>query len=157
ILDIFFETNTFHIKNDSYILDLVPERLRGEIAFADITDKAGKVIVAKDRRISKRHVDQLKQAGINKLEVPTEYLLGKVIAKHIVDKETGDIIAEANTEITTELLNKIKKAGISTFGTLFTNDLDRGAYISDTLKIDPTTNQIEALVEIYRMMRPGEP
>jgi DNA-directed RNA polymerase subunit beta len=157
ILATFFETNTFHLKTDSIILDLIPERIRGEIALTDITDKKGKVIVEQGRRISMRHVRLLEKAGIKQLEVSADYLVSKVIAKPLVDKETGDIIANANDEITMELLNSLRKAQVKSIETLYTNDLDRGPYISDTLRIDPTVNQLEALVEIYRMMRPGEP
>lgn len=157
ILAIFFETNTFTLKDETTILDLIPERVRGEIAVSDITDKKGKIIIEQGRRISMRHVRMLEKAGIKELELPIDYLLGKVIAKPIVDKETGDVIANANDEITVEVLNALRKAGIKTIQTLYTNDLDRGPYISDTLRIDPTANQLEALVEIYRMMRPGEP
>lgn len=157
ILSIFFETNTFHIAEDNYVLDLMPERIRGEIALNDITDKKGKVIIEQGRRISMRHIRLLEKAEINQLEVPAEYLVGKVIAKPVVNQETGDIIANANDEITADLLASLRKAGIKQFETLYTNDLDRGPYISDTLRIDPTINQLEALVEIYRMMRPGEP
>jgi DNA-directed RNA polymerase subunit beta len=157
ILTLFFEMNTVHIEKNKFILDLVPERLRGEIAFGDITNKSGKVIVEKGRRISARYISQLEKAGIDKLEVSAEYLYGKVIGKSIVDKETGEVIAEANSEITAELLNKLTKTGIKSFVTLYTNDLDRGPYISSTLRLDPTTNPFEALVEIYRVMRPGEP
>ncbi len=156
ILSMFFESNIFHIEPDKIILDLVPERLRGEIAVEDITAK-GKVIIEKGRRISTRHIRLIEKAGIDKLEVPTEYLFGKVIAKPVIDASTGEIIAQANDEITADLLQKIIKAGISAIATLYTNDLDHGPYISDTLRIDTTTNQLEALVEIYRMMRPGEP
>lgn len=154
ILSAFFEKNNFHIVDNKFILDLVPERLRGEIALMDI-EKNGEVIVKKGKRIAARHIALLK--GINKIEVPSEYLLGKVIANNIVDESTGEILALANDEITNEVLGKLVKAGIKSFSTLFTNDLDRGPYISDTLRIDTTTNQLEALVEIYRMMRPGEP
>lgn len=157
ILATFYETNTFHIEDESFVLDLIPERIRGEIAVADINDKKGKVIIEQGRRISMRHVRLLEKAGIDKLQVSAEYLIGKVIAKPVIDKETGDIIANVNTEITVELLNALRKAGIKSFETLFTNDLDRGPYVSATLRIDPTVNQLEALVEIYRMMRPGEP
>jgi DNA-directed RNA polymerase subunit beta len=157
ILDTFFDTNTFHAHDDHYILDLIPERLRGEIAFNDIKDKTGKVLVEKDRRISMRHITALEKAGINTLEVPADYIFGKVIAKTIINKETGEVIAEANTEVTADLLVNLRKADINTFSCLFTNDLDRGAYMSDTLRVDTTKSQIEALVEIYRMMRPGEP
>ncbi|MBA2654040.1 MAG: DNA-directed RNA polymerase subunit beta [Gammaproteobacteria bacterium] len=157
ILSIFFETNTFDIKEEGYTLHLIPERIRGEIAVNDIADKKGKVIIEQGRRISMRHVRLIEKAGIEELHVPADYMIGKVIAKPVVDKETGDIIANANDEITNELLNTFNKAGVKSFETLYTNDLDRGPYISDTLRIDPTVNPLEALVEIYRMMRPGEP
>lgn len=156
ILALFYEKNIFHIEDEKFILDLVPERLRGEIALIDI-EKNGKVIVEKGKRIAARHVNAIKNAGITKIEVPTEYLLGKVIAQSVVDESSGEIIAQPNDEITMELLNKLIKAGVKTFNTLFTNDFDHGPYISNTLRIDSTTNQLEALVEIYRMMRPGEP
>lgn len=157
ILKLFFEMNTFQIKGEEYILDLVPERLRGEIAFTDIKNKAGKVIVEKDRRISMRHVRQLEKEGVTHLSVPVDYLYGKVIGEPVIDLATGEILVEANTEITPEVLHGLNKAKITAFKTLFTNDLDRGAYISDTLRVDATNSQLEALVEIYRMMRPGEP
>jgi DNA-directed RNA polymerase subunit beta len=157
ILQLFFEMNTFHVKGDEFTLDLIPERLRGEIAFDDIKNKAGKVVVEKDRRISMRYVRLLEKENVNKMTVPVEYLYGKVIGEPIIDTNTGEILVEANIEITPEVLNILKKAEIKSFKTLFTNDLDKGAYISDTLKIDASNSQLEALVEIYRMMRPGEP
>ncbi len=157
ILHTFFEMNTFHWRDDNWVLDLIPERLRGEIALTDIKNKEGKIIVEKDRRISLRHIRQLEKDHVKELTVPVEYLLGKVIGESIVDQTTGEILVEANTEITTELLTTLKKANVTTFKTLFTNDLDRGAYIADTLRIDTSNSQLEALVEIYRMMRPGEP
>ncbi len=156
ILDIFFDTNTFHLKGDSVELDLVPERLRGETATFDI--KIGdKVIVEEGRRITARHIRELDKAGVTKLVVPPDYLIGKTLARTLVDKETGEVIANANDEITEELLEALNAAGIEEIETLYTNDLDRGPYISNTLRIDPTTNALEAQVEIYRMMRPGEP
>ncbi|HHJ12354.1 MAG TPA: DNA-directed RNA polymerase subunit beta, partial [Chromatiales bacterium] len=156
ILDLFFETNHIKRSKDGYTLELVPERLRGEIAAFDI--KIGnKVLVEEGRRITARHIRELAKAEVTKLEVPAEYLVGKVLAHNIVDKETGELIAEANAEITPELLEALDRAGVTEFETLFTNDLDHGPYISDTLRIDPTRSQLEAQVEIYRMMRPGEP
>lgn len=157
ILSLFFEMNTFRIEGDGYVLELTPERLRGGVAPVDILDKSGKVIVAKDRRVSVRHIALLKKEGITELVLPEDYLQGKMIGEPIVNVNTGEILVEANTEITPSILVELKKAGISSFKTLFTNDLDRGAYISDTLRIDSATSQLDALVEIYRMMRPGEP
>ncbi|MEA2079374.1 MAG: DNA-directed RNA polymerase subunit beta, partial [Pseudomonadota bacterium] len=156
ILDIFFDTNTFHIGAENLKLDLVPERLRGEIATFDIKAKS-KVIVEEGRRITARHIRELDKAGIKTLEVPELYLVGKVLAHTVVNTETGEIIANANDEITEQLVAALRQAGIKEIHTLYTNDLDRGPYISNTLRIDPTTSQLEAQVEIYRMMRPGEP
>jgi DNA-directed RNA polymerase subunit beta len=161
ILETFFENNHYHIEKTKdgkqFVLELVPERLRGEIAAFDIVDEQGHTIVEHSRRISARHIKQIKKANIKKLPVPQEYLLGKSIAKPVVDEDTGEILAEANTEIDEALLTQLIKAGISKFETLYTNDLDQGPYVADTLKIDPTNNQLEAMIEIYRMMRPGEP
>jgi DNA-directed RNA polymerase subunit beta len=156
ILGMFFDTDTFTLAKRSLKMDLVPERLRGETVTFDI--KAGdEVVVEAGRRVTARHIRQLEQAGINKLEVPRDFIYGEVLAHNIVDKETGELIAEANTEINEELLDLLVEKGIKKVDTIFTNDLDHGPFISDTLRIDPTTNELEAQVEIYRMMRPGEP
>ncbi|NIA01475.1 MAG: DNA-directed RNA polymerase subunit beta, partial [Planctomycetia bacterium] len=156
ILDIFFDTNSFRIGAEKVELDLVPERLRGETALFDIKVKS-KVIVEEGRRITARHIRELEKAGIKKLEVPEEYLFEKALAHALVNTETGEEIAQANDEITEEMIVALRAAGIKEIQTLYTNDLDRGAYISNTLRIDPATTQLEAQVEIYRMMRPGEP
>lgn len=157
ILNAFYATNVFHIKGETLNLELVPQRLRGEVASIDIKDGSGKVIVEQGRRITARHINQLEKAGVTQLEVPFDYLIGRTIAKAIVHPATGEIIAECNTELTLDLLAKVAKAQVVRIETLYTNDIDCGPFISDTLKIDNTSNQLEALVEIYRMMRPGEP
>ena len=155
ILDLFFERNEFKL-GEPVTLKLVPERLRGETASFDI--KIGrKVVVEKDRRITMKHVRELEQAKVKELEVPTDYLEGKILAHDVVDTSSGELIASANDEITKPIIEKLFAAGIKKIETLFVNDLDRGAFISNTLRIDSTTNRLEALVEIYRMMRPGEP
>jgi DNA-directed RNA polymerase subunit beta len=156
ILEMFFETDAFSLTKKSVKVDLVPERLRGETVSFDI--KAGtKLIVEAGRRITARHIRELEKAGVKKLDVPRDFVYGKFLAHNVVDKETGELIAEANSEITEELLENLIESGVKKLHTLFTNDLDHGAFISDTLRIDPTTNELEAQVEIYRMMRPGEP
>ena len=156
ILDLFFDKNEFTLSPKGIQLNLIPERLRGETATFDI--KVGrKVIVEKDRRITLRHVRELEKAGLKLLDVPPEFLEGKILARDIVDEETGEVLAAANSELTVEIVNKFVETGIKRIETLFVNDLDRGAFISNTLKIDATQSKLEALVEIYRMMRPGEP
>lgn len=157
ILQTFYATNVFHVSADEVSLELVPQRLRGEIATFDIKDDEGKVIVEEGRRITSRHINQLEKAGITKLVVPTEYIIGVTTAKPIVHPATGEILVECNTELTAEMLQTVVDAQVVQIESLYTNDIDCGPFISDTLKVDSTTNQLEALVEIYRMMRPGEP
>ena len=157
ILDTFFETSNVTLLKEGAKLELVPERLRGESALFDIADKKGDVIVAYGKRITARHVKLIHDAGIKALQVPDDYLLGKIVARNLIDKESGEVLADANAEITEELLQKFREAGVKKFEILYVNDLDQGPYISNTLNIDSSTNELEALVEIYRMMRPGEP
>ena len=157
ILELFFETTHFEIKRDKVLMALVPDRLRGETALFDITEPNGDVLVEKGRRVTARHIRQLENLDIKEMEVPIDYLVGKVLAKDYVNKKTGEVVASANDIITLELLAELREAGFKKFETLFMNDLDHGPYISETLRIDNSTNRLEALVEIYRMMRPGEP
>ncbi len=156
MLDMFFEKTSFAAAKEGFDMTLVPERLRGESATFDIKIKS-KVIVEEGRRITARHIRELEKAGVTALNVPEDYLYEKRMANDIINKETGEIVASANQEITPELVELLKEADIKEFDTIFTNDLDHGAYISTTLDIDPSTTQLEAQIEIYRMMRPGEP
>ena len=157
ILDMFFEKNVFHVKKRGFSVDLVAERMRGDVASFDIMGASDEVVVERGRRITARHVRQLENSGLRRLDVPREYLLERILARDIVDPETGEVLAMCNSAITEEVLDKLVDAGITTIETIYTNELDCGSYISDTLAIDPTRTKLEALVEIYRMMRPGEP
>jgi DNA-directed RNA polymerase subunit beta len=157
ILANFFVFDNFNLHSDGAEMEFVAERLRGEVARFDIVDKTGKVIVAKDKRINSKHVREVEAAGIKHISVPEDYLLGRVLAKNIVDAETGEVVANANDELTEELLARLRDAKISDIQTLYTNDLDQGSYISQTLRADDTADKMAARVAIYRMMRPGEP
>ncbi len=157
ILAAFFEFDTFLLGKKGIQFEVVPERLRGETARFDITTKGGKVIVANGKRITVRHIREMHEAGIDKLTVGDDFLLGRALAHNVVDKDSGEIIANANDEITDLLLEKLKAAGVSKINTLYTNDLDQGGFISQTLRADETTDQWTARVAIYRMIRPGEP
>lgn len=156
ILDLFFDKILFEITGDQIEMALVPERLRSEIASFNI-EYNGKLYIEKGRRITVRHIRQLEQDGVPRLTVPLEYLLGRIVAKDYLDSRTGELLCSANSELTLELLAKLTQAGHQQIETLFTNDLDQGAYLAETLRIDQTTDRLSALVEIYRMMRPGEP
>ena len=156
ILKEFFSFDTFHIESSHVRFDLVPERLRGEVARFEITDKSGKTLVAKDKRITVKHIRDMDAAGIKKIDAPDEYLLGRTLSHNVVSAD-GEIIANANDEITETLLAQLREAKVAKILTLFTNDLDQGAYISQTLRIDETADLNAARIAIYRMMRPGEP
>ena len=156
MLDIFFDTNDFYLSKKDIRMGLVPERLRGETAIFDI--KLGrKLIVEEGRRITAKHVRDMEKSRVDTLVVPAEYLEGKILAHDIVDEETGELLAAANAELTAELIEQLVEKEVEHIRCLYVNDLDRGPYISNTLNIDPSTTRLEALVEIYRMMRPGEP
>jgi len=156
ILSIFFDNDDFFVSEEKLEIGMVPSRWRGENATFDI--KLGrKVIVEEGRRITARHVKEMEKSSADTMEVPRDFLLGKVLAHNVVNEETGELLASANEELTEELLESLIENGVQHIRTLYVNDLDEGPYISNTLRVDPTATQLEALVEIYRMMRPGEP
>ena len=160
ILGMFYENNSFKIKKGkepSIALELVPARLRGEVLTFPVKDKKGKVIVEEGRRITSRHIRQMETAKLTELVVSSDFVVGTSLAQDIVDAETGEVLYACNLEITEELVEQFFEKEISEFQTIYTNDLDCGPFISDTLRNDTTTSKLEAMVEIYRMMRPGEP
>ncbi|MFQ3230450.1 DNA-directed RNA polymerase subunit beta [Reinekea sp.] len=157
ILDMFFERVGFKLKDDIFEMEVVAEHLKGETAAFEIKDSKGNVLVEEGRRITARHIRDFKAAKLTSVEVPDTFLLGKALATDIIDASSGEILANCNDEITLEVLEQLRAQKIKTFETLYTNDLDTGAFVSDTLRNDPTSTPLEALVEIYRMMRPGEP
>ena len=157
ILSEFFDFDNFVFIKDKIEMELVVERLRGEIARFDIKDKAGRVIVSKDKRINAKHLKEIKQAKVSKIFVPADFLLGRALAETIIVQDTGEVLAKANEEITEELLAKLKSENVSKVKTIYVNDLDYGDYISSTLRTDETPDRLSARIAIYRMMRPGEP
>ncbi|MFV2055417.1 MAG: DNA-directed RNA polymerase subunit beta [Thiohalomonadales bacterium] len=157
ILKMFFGVDTYSGLNaDGAKLTLIPDRLRGDTVDFDVKVKS-KVLIEAGRRITAKHIRELEKASVKSIAVPLEYLHGRAIAEDIIDKESGEIVANANEEITEELLEKIVEAGVKNLSTLYTNDLNKGPFISDTLRLDSSSTVLEAQVEIYRMMRPGEP
>ena len=157
ILEKFYETEIYkNKKNDTYQLQVIPRRLMGRVSPVDIEAK-GELIVKKGDRISARHIRKIESAKLKSLDMPKEALYGQVVARDILDKTTGEIVIEANTVIDEETLPILEELNLTELETLYINDIESGPYMADTLRADATTNEIEALVEIYRMMRPGEP
>ena len=156
ILTEFYEEDIYKIEKDSVKTELIPERLRGETLSVDIKVKS-KVYVEAGKRITARHIKDLTSSKASEITLPEEFMIGKVLSKDIFNKETGEVLLPANTEIDEVVFEQIKEAEIKEVKCLYINELVKGPYISNTLRADPTTNRLEALVEIYRMMRPGEP
>ena len=156
ILDLFHESISVTIDKNKFFIEQKLDDLKGSIAAFDIMHNK-KIIVAKGKRINIRHIDLAKKSKMKSFPVPMEYLWGKRISEDIVDKKTGEIILSCNQQITKELVETILEMKLNKFKILHTNELDRGPFICNTLDVDTTTTQEEALIEIYRMMRPGEP
>ncbi len=186
ILDMFFEMDEYVVnKKGEFELSFISSRMKGETAAFNIKNKRGKVIVKQGKRITIRHIKILEDDGIKKLTVPSDFLIGKRLAKALIEKSDTDptliesptdlekvevkrgkakakpaapeIKVEANTELTEELIELLLEKGLKKFTTIYTNDLNAGPFISDTMANDSCRSKLEALVEIYRMMRPGEP
>ncbi|WP_372815549.1 DNA-directed RNA polymerase subunit beta, partial [Psychrobacter sp.] len=159
ILDLFFDKVAVYKGEEQFEIDLVADRLRGEMAQFDIVSPEGDVIVEQGKRINARRIRQLEEAGMTKIAIPDEYLYERILAEDIVVND--EVIAKANTLIDHELLVKLSafeaSESIKEFSILFTNDIDQGSYIADTLRADSTSSREEALIEIYKVMRPGEP
>ena len=157
ILGLFFDNDTIYLSKEKHEMDLVPERLRGQQLHFDLLGARGKVLVESGKRVTARHIRELQKAGITRVEIPADFIAGRALAKDVVDAESGEILAQANDLITEEMVEQFVEAGFEQIQTIYTNDIDRGPFVSDTLRLDSTRSALEAQVEIYRMMRPGEP
>jgi len=156
ILQHFYEVDTVKLEKTGVSIELIPSRLRGQTLPVDLKIRS-KVVVEANKRITARHVRELEQSKVSALKVEDDFLIGKVLAKDVFNQETGEVLVSANTELDQSTIEAIREANIIELHTLYINELDKGPYISTTLRADPTSNRLEALVEIYRMMRPGEP
>ena len=156
ILQQFYEIDTMKIDKEGLTINLIPSRLRGQTIPVDLKIKS-KLVVEANKRITARHVRELEEAKISSLKVGDDFLIGKVLAKDIFNQETGEVLIPANTEIDLAVIEVLRESKVEELHCLYINELDKGPYISTTLRADPTSNRLEALVEIYRMMRPGEP
>ncbi|MXZ81158.1 MAG: DNA-directed RNA polymerase subunit beta, partial [Gammaproteobacteria bacterium] len=157
ILSMFFENDRIRLEEDRTLMNLIPDRLRGQRLDFDIVDSKNKVLIEAGKRITSRHIGLIEKSGISQIKVPVDYVLGRTLAKDIVDTETGELLIRANAQVTRETLDLLAANEINEIETIYTNDIDCGPFISETLRIDTTRTEEEAQAEIYRMMRPGEP
>ncbi|MDD2893773.1 MAG: DNA-directed RNA polymerase subunit beta [Halothiobacillaceae bacterium] len=157
MLATFFETTKFTLLSAAEVkVDLVIDRLKGENAPFDIkVDET--VLVEAGRRVTSKHLRELKKAEVGAQVAPVEFLLGQTLAHDVIDTRSGELLASANDLVTPELLANMREAGIGELRTIYFNEVDHGPFISTTMRVDSSTSPLEALIEIYRMMRPGEP
>lgn len=155
ILDTFYEKTHVYKGAEQFEIELIAERLQGEMAQFDIVSPEGEVIVEQGKRINAKAIRSIQKSGMQRLAVPDEYLYEHILAEDIV--VNGTVIARANQILDHETLVKISAHDVKEFTLLFTNDIDHGSYIADTLRADTALTREEALIEIYKVMRPGEP
>lgn len=158
LLEFFYDLDEIFVKGKSLFRKLDIERMSGQRAIADIMDPTtGEAIVKAGRRITRAIVKKVKDLGLTEVEVQPQDLEGKVLAKPLIDESTGEIIADANTELSVSLIKKALAAGIENFYLIFFDGLTVGPFLRNTLLVDKVGNQDEALIEIYKRLRPGEP
>ncbi len=159
ILNFFYKTERITFEKDgkySKFVDL--EILSGQRAEEDITDpKSGDVIVKKNRKFTKAVIKKIQDAGIKKLEIPMEAIVDRVSAEDIVDEKTGEVLLECNQELSSDKVEELKAKGIKEVKVIYTDNLTYGPFVRETLSMDKISNPEEALIEIYKRMRPGDP
>ncbi len=157
ILNTFYKVETYSFDKEKVFRELDFDLLLGQRADEDLLHpKTGDVLVKKNRKYTKAVIDKVKESGLKRIEIPLEALAGKVISEDHVDSKTGEVLVEANTELSLELVKKLMKQ-MKKIKVIFTDPITVGSFIRDTLVADKMNSQEEALIEIYRRMRPGDP
>ena len=158
ILGTFYGSILVRRTKKGWTMPFIPEKMRGVTPVADIVDaKSGNVVAKAGEKVSVRRARELAESGVKEVLVAPEDLVGKYLAEDIVDLSTGQIYGEAANELDQKLLDKLTEAGVSEFTVLDIDHVTVGDHIRLTLKVDKNANRDEALLDIYRVMRPGEP
>ncbi|MGC4090024.1 MAG: DNA-directed RNA polymerase subunit beta [Polyangiaceae bacterium] len=157
LLNYFYSTETVFIeKGGKFSKSIEFDLLPGQRATRDV--KAGnEVVVKKNTKFTRAAIKKLKEANLDRLPVESPDLIGKVSAEDVVDKETGEVLLECNEEVTEVTLNRLRDAGVAEFKVLFIDGLNVGSYLRDTLIADKVKTGEDAIMEIYRRLRPGDP
>src|SRR5215472_1722129 len=157
LLNYFYNTEIVYLEKGGKISKSVEyELLPGQRATRDIKIGA-EVIVKKNTKFTKAAIKKLREGKIDRLHVDLEEVMGKVAAHDVVDKETGEVVLEVNEEVTEAKLEKLREAGIESFKILFIDGLNVGSYLRDTLLAEKVKTTEDAIMEIYRRLRPGDP
>ena len=158
ILNYFYDTQTFERDKKGWNTPFDAQKMKGMKLNFDLVDaKTGRVKLEAGGKLSPRIALKLEKDGLKELRVQSEEVTGKYIAEDVVNTKTGEIYIEAGQEITADILTALEEADVNELKTLFIDGMNVGPYIRNTLALDKNTSRDEALVDIYRVMRPGEP
>ncbi len=158
ILSSFYDSVTFTKVKKGWSAPFDIERVRGIKLLTDLINaKTGKVAAEAGRRMTPRLIKKIEDSGMTEQLLSEKEVIGQYIAEDIINENTGEIFAEAGDEITEEMLEALDEAGITNVPTLAIDHINVGAYIRNTAAVDKANNREEALIEIYKVMRPGEP
>ncbi|MGE4506898.1 MAG: DNA-directed RNA polymerase subunit beta, partial [Desulfovibrionaceae bacterium] len=156
ILDYFYETEDYSFEDEKLFRTVREEQYRKEDAYADVQG-ADKVLVKKGQAITKAAWRRMVREGITRLEVDPASVLGLFLARDLTDAKTGEVLASAADELTADLIEKLRTAGVHEFSVLHTKGMDVSSSIRDTLLLDKTTDLEGAQIEIYKRLRPSSP
>src|SRR5690606_8805145 len=159
LLDIYYDKETIHLKEDGAITREVDyDLISGQRATQNIRDpESGEILVKKGKKLNKANIKKMRNSGISEIPMEAEELLGKVAAEDVYDEDTGEVLLNCNEEITEDLLEALKQAGVKTLRILYIDDFNVGPFLRDTLIADKLTSSEDAIMEIYRRLRPGDP
>jgi DNA-directed RNA polymerase subunit beta len=159
ILNHFYRIERLILENDGKFFKMVDlDILSGQRAEDDIVDpKSNEVIVKKNRKFTKAVIKRIQEAGIKRLEIPLEGVAGRVASEDIVDENTGEVLLETNQELSESKIEELRGRGVKEVKVIFTDNLTYGPFVRETLLLDKISSPEEALIEIYKRMRPGDP
>ena len=158
ILNAFYATRTFKSTKKGWTASFQPESWRGQKLAFDLVDaKTGKAVAAAGDKLTPRALKKIAEAGLKEILVPDEFILGSYVAADLINTKTGEIYAEAGDELTKDLVATLSEAGVTDIPVLNIDHVNVGAYIRNTLAADKNMTKEDALIDIYRVMRPGEP
>ncbi|MCW8858779.1 MAG: DNA-directed RNA polymerase subunit beta, partial [Deltaproteobacteria bacterium] len=157
LLNYYYDLEEITWDGKSYNKSVNFDLLAGQRASSDVLSKSGEVLVKANRKFTKAAIRNLNDEGIESIPVSEENLVGQAVASDIVDESTGEVILECNAELTEAKLEELREKGINNFSILFIDHLYVGSYLSDTLRVDKVDSAEDAIIEIFRRLRPGDP
>lgn len=158
ILSYFYDVDTYVADKKAWKVKFLPERMKGvKFDFDLVNTKTGETVWEKGKKLTPRSAQKLADEGLEFYKVSPDQLFGKFLATAVINPKTGEIIADAGAELNEEVLTNISAAKVGEIKVLYIDNVNVGPYIRNTLEADKNHNREEALLDIYRVMRPGEP